>query len=106
MTNMFILIGTTITFYIAIILLACFTLKKGYALGWLICLSTAATVFVCFYGLKIEADTGYYECNKSHNRYVPTNYFSVMFAPHMNTTRYLKCPKCGKRSWQKKALTK
>lgn len=26
------------------------------------------------------------------------------FSPHMGRTRYMKCPECGKRSWQKKVL--
>ncbi len=106
LTDMYILTGTAIVFYIAIILLACFTLEKGPVLGTIICLSTIATVFVCFYGLKLEADAGYYECKKCHHRYVPKSYFTVMFAPHINTTRYMKCPKCGKRSFAKKVLTK
>ena len=104
--DMYILTGTTLVFYISIILLACFTLEEGPVLGTIICLSTIATVFVCFYGLKLEADAGYYECKKCHHRYVPNSYFAVMFAPHINTTRYMKCPKCNKRSWAKKVMTK
>ena len=55
--------------------------------------------------LKIETDTGYYECSKCHHKYVP-KYSKVYFAMHLGTTRYLKCPKCNQRSWQKKVLTK
>ena len=106
LADMYILTGTAVVFYIVIILLACFTLEKGPVLGTIICISTIATVLICFYGLKLEVDAGYYECKKCHHRYVPSSYFVVMFAPHMNTTRYLKCPKCGKRSWSKKVLTK
>ena len=57
------------------------------------------------YGLKIEQVAGYYECAKCGHRYVPT-YGSVYFAPHVNRTRHMKCPKCGKKSWQKKVLSK
>ena len=106
LTDMYILTGTAIVFYVAITLLACFTLEKGPVLGAIICISTIATVLICFYGLKLEADAGYYECKKCHHRYVPKSYFTVMFAPHINTTRYMKCPKCGKRSFAKKVLTK
>ena len=105
LTDMYILTGTAILFYIAITLLACFTLEKGPTLGAIRCISTIATVLICFYGLKLEADAGYYECKKCHHRYVP-KYSQVLWAPHMNTTRYLKCPKCGKRSWSKKVMTK
>ncbi|WP_141768240.1 hypothetical protein [Streptococcus gallolyticus] len=55
--------------------------------------------------VKIEQTAGYYECPNCHNKYVPT-YQSVFWAPHMGRTRYMKCPECGKRSWQKKVLTK
>ncbi|MEE3487506.1 MAG: helix-turn-helix transcriptional regulator [Bulleidia sp.] len=55
--------------------------------------------------VKIEQTAGYYECPNCHHKYVPT-YQSVFWAPHMGRTRYMKCPECGKRSWQKKVLTK
>ena len=57
------------------------------------------------YSLKIEQVAGYYECDKCHYKYIPT-YKSVFFAQHINRTRYMKCPKCGKKSWNKKVLTK
>ena len=55
--------------------------------------------------IKIEQTAGYYECNKCHHRYVP-KYSSVFWAMHMGRTRYMKCPKCNERSWNKKVLTK
>lgn len=55
--------------------------------------------------LKIEQVAGYYECKHCSHRYVPT-FKAVNLAPHMGRTRYMKCPKCGKKSWQKKVLTK
>ena len=51
--------------------------------------------------LKIETEVGKYECKKCGNRYVP-KYSSVYFAPHLGRTRYMTCPKCHKKSWQKK----
>ena len=67
-----------------------------------------ATIFLflmCLVLLKIEQVAGYYECAKCHYKYVPT-YKAVNFAPHMGRTRYMKCPNCGKKSWQKKVLNK
>ena len=55
--------------------------------------------------LKIEQTAGYYECDKCHHKYVP-EYNSVFFAPHMGRTRYMKCPKCGEKSWQRKVISK
>ena len=55
--------------------------------------------------IKIEQVAGYYECKKCGHRYVPT-YKAVNLAMHMGRTRYMRCPKCGKKSWQKKVLSK
>ncbi|MBQ8902050.1 MAG: helix-turn-helix transcriptional regulator [Bacilli bacterium] len=57
------------------------------------------------YCLKIEQIAGYYECSKCHHKYVPT-FKSVLWAMHINRTRYMKCPNCNKRSWNKKVLSK
>ena len=53
--------------------------------------------------LTIEKDAGYYECQHCHNKYIPT-YKQVMFSMHRGRTRYMKCPKCQKKSWQKKVI--
>ncbi len=57
------------------------------------------------FALKIEQKAGYYECRICKHRYVP-KYVSVFFAMHTGTTRYMKCPACGEKSWQKKVLSK
>ena len=53
--------------------------------------------------IKIETETGKYECQNCHHRYVP-KYSSVYLAPHLGRTRYMTCPKCHKKSWQKKII--
>lgn len=59
---------------------------------------------VCIaFAIRIEQVAGYYECRECGHRYVPS-YKSVNFAMHMGRTRYMKCPKCGKKSWQKKVI--
>ena len=62
-----------------------------------------AFIGLCF-AMKIEQIAGYYECKHCKHRYVPT-YKAVNLAPHMGRTRHMKCPKCGKKSWQKKVLS-
>ena len=59
----------------------------------------------CFYALRIEQVAGYYECKHCKHRYVPT-YKAVNMAMHMGRTRYMRCPQCKKKSWQKKVLSK
>jgi transcriptional regulator with XRE-family HTH domain/DNA-directed RNA polymerase subunit RPC12/RpoP len=56
-----------------------------------------------FYALKIEQVAGYYECADCHHKYIPT-YKSVFLAQHMGRTRKMTCPKCGKKTWNKKVL--
>lgn len=55
--------------------------------------------------LKIEQVAGYYKCGNCGHRYIP-EYKSVFYAPHMGRTRYLKCPECGKKTWNKKVISK
>lgn len=58
-----------------------------------------------FFTLKIEQVAGYYECRKCGHRYVP-DYKSVSMAMHMGRTRYMRCPECRQRSWQRKVISK
>lgn len=65
-----------------------------------------AQFIVCMsFALRIEQVAGYYKCRKCGHRYVP-DYRTVSLAMHMGRTRYIKCPACGKRSWQKKVISK
>ncbi len=57
----------------------------------------------CAYAIRIEQVAGFYECKSCKHKYVPT-YTQVLFAMHSGRTRYMKCPKCGKRSWNKKVI--
>ena len=105
-TDLYVLCITTVVFYIGITMLAAYTLGEGTMFGIIVTISTVILVIVAFYSLKLEIDAGYYECRKCHYRYVPDSYWKAMLSPHLNTTRYLKCPKCGKRSWSKKVMSK
>ena len=71
----------------------------------LIVLSVVQIVTIAFIAVGIEQKAGYYECQHCHHRYVPT-YWQTNLAPHIGRTRYMKCPKCGRRSWHKKVLNK
>ena len=63
-----------------------------------------AIVGFCF-TMRIEQIAGYYECKCCGHKYVPTQK-AMYFAPHMGRTRYMRCPKCHKKSWQKKRISK
>lgn len=96
--------GSTLSFLIQV-LVTVFFVKNTTAQILLFILAFAFLIVGVSFALKIEAETGYYECQKCHNKYVP-KYSSVYFAMHLGTTRYMKCPKCGKKSWQKKVMSK
>ena len=73
----------------------------------LICVVISCILFLipCFYALKLEVSVGAYKCKNCGHEIVPT-YMQALNAMHMGTTRYLKCPKCNKRTWCKKVLKK
>ncbi len=73
--------------------------------GLLVGLSLLPLLIATPFALKIEQKAGYYECKKCGYRHIP-QYSSVFLAMHVNRTRYMRCPKCGKMSWQKKVLSK
>jgi len=60
--------------------------------------------FICaVFGLKIEQIAGFYVCKKCNHKYIPS-YKQVFYAMHMGRTRYMKCPKCNQKSWNKKVV--
>ncbi len=82
-----------------------FFIPKG---PWmLVAIFTLCVVFIipCFYALKLEVSVGAYKCKNCGYEIVPT-YMQALNAMHRGTTRYLKCPKCNKRTWCKKVLNK
>ena len=74
---------------------------------WLRILLIVAGSIIFAFGVgnavKIEQVAGYYECSDCHYKYVPT-YKNVFWAQHMGRTRKMKCPNCGKKTWNKKVL--
>ena len=101
--SLMLLLITDFIFYIGILTLGAITLGEGEPFGILTVVSTIIFVSVGFYAFKIEVDIGYYECRKCHHKFKPS-YLDALIAPHAHTTRYLKCPECGKRSMAKKVL--
>ena len=71
----------------------------------LIVYAAVMIVVVAFIAVGIEQKAGYYECQKCFDRHVAT-YWQANLAPHIGRKRYMKCPVCGKWSYQKKVLVK
>lgn len=71
----------------------------------LICIGVLPTLIAFPFLIRIEQKAGYYECARCGHRYVPS-YKMMLWSMHMGRTRYMKCPKCGQKSWQKKVVSK
>jgi len=99
-------IGLTcsITFLIIMIVIA---FAKMEIIPQMILIVTAVVIFIIgiFFSMELERKVGYYECDKCHYKYIPKA-LPFWFAMHFGRTRYMKCPKCGKHSWNKKTLTR
>ena len=61
-------------------------------------LNVVVTFIVC---VIIETKVGFYQCKKCGHKYIPT-YSQSINSMHMGRTKYMKCPKCKQRSWNKK----
>ena len=96
---------TAVIVLFALIFVAAFVQMEEWLRVCLIVLGFVLFLAGCFCALRIEQVAGYYQCGACGHRYVPT-YKAVNFAPHMGRTRYMRCPQCTKKSWQKKVLSK
>ena len=104
-SSMWVIMIVSITALIAGILIAGLLIPEGV---WqLVVILGLCVVFLipCFYALKLEVSVGAYKCKNCGHEIVPT-YKEAMMAMHRGFTRYLKCPKCNKRTWCKKILKK
>ena len=96
--------GASITF-LTLIFIASYIKMDTWLVILLIILGIVIFMIGMVCSLKIEQVAGYYECSNCHHKYVPT-YKSVFFSQHINRTRKMKCPKCHKKNWHKKVISK
>lgn len=104
-TSMWIIMWVSIIALLAGLFLTAFLIPEG---PWqIVAILALCVVFLipCFYALKLEVSVGAYKCKNCGHEIVPT-YKQALNAMHRGTTRYLKCPKCNKRTWCKKVLKK
>lgn len=101
-----VVIGITATIILfALVLIGAFVQMETWLRVALIVFGFVLFLTGCFYAVRIEQVAGYYQCKECGHKYVPT-YMAVNMAPHMGRTRHMKCPACGKKSWQKKVLSR
>lgn len=90
---------------IASVIIAIIIPMEEWRAGLIVGLSLLPLLIATPFAIKIEQKAGYYECSKCGHRYIP-RYSNVFLTMHINRTRYMRCPKCGKLSWQKKVISK
>ena len=89
---------------IAMVAIAAATVETQTTIGTLmIIIPVVSFVIICLALTKMEQIVGYYQCTKCRHKHVP-KYKSVLWSMHFGRTRYMRCPKCRKRTWQKKSL--
>ncbi len=102
-TSMWVILGVSFTALLAGISITAFLIPEGI-LQLIIILGICVLFLIpCFYALKLEVSVGAYKCKNCGYEIVPT-YSEALWAMHRGTTRYLKCPKCNKRTWCKKVI--
>ena len=104
-TSMWVIMGVSITALLAGVFISAFLIPEGVL--QLVTILGICILFLipCFYALKLEVSVGAYKCKNCGHEIVPT-YSEALWAMHRGTTRYLKCPKCNKKTWCKKVLKK
>ena len=105
LSSMWAIMTVSIIALILGLFIAAFLIPEGVWQLVTILVICIAFLIPCFYALRLEVSVGAYKCKNCGNKIVPS-YFSALNAMHMGTTRYLKCPKCNKRTWCKKVLEK
>ena len=93
---------TTISFLL-MIFLSIFAIENSI---WkIVTIIVSFIIFIVGVGncLVIEQRAGYYQCDNCKYKYIPS-YKQVLFAMHSGRTRYMECPKCHKKSWNKKVI--
>ena len=95
----------TIIPFIAVCAFVSFYPLKEWVAALAVLASLVPFLIVAPFMMRIEQKAGYYECKACGHRYVP-RFCSVFFAMHTGRTRFMRCPNCGKRTWQKKVVEK
>ncbi len=89
---------------LSMITIAAYIIEENSLVGaLLIIIPIVCFVVICLGLTKMEQIIGFYQCAKCRHKYVP-EYSTVLWSVHLGRTRYMTCPKCHEKSWQKKVL--
>ena len=99
----YVIIFTVIFFYVGLCVVVGYVQMEDWLRIVLLVVGIIPIIVAIGFCLMIEKDVGFYECAHCHNKYIPS-YKQVLWSMHMGRTRYMKCPNCQKKSWQKKVI--
>lgn len=71
----------------------------------LVCIACGIFVPGLVVAMEGERTVGYYKCKACGELFIPT-FGEYTLGMHMLSTRRLRCPKCGKKTWCNKVLSK
>ena len=93
--------------FITLILVVCVYTEVMALSVKIVLICIACGIFVPGLIVAMEGDrtVGYYKCKACGELFIPT-FGEYTLGMHIFTTRYLRCPKCGKATWCKKVLSK
>ena len=102
-----IIINLSIIIFVVIGLAATFIEMSMLIRNIIFAVDLVMLILVGFFTLNILQKTGYYECQECKHQYIP-RYTQMFFSMSgiTNTNWRIKCPKCKKKCWHKKVLTK
>ena len=102
-----IIINLAIIIFVVIGLAATFIEMSMLIRNIIFAVDLVILILVGFFTLNILQKTGYYECQECKHQYIP-RYTQMFFSMSgiTNTNWRIKCPKCKKKCWHKKVLTK
>ena len=102
-----IIINLAIIIFVVIGLVATFIEMSMLIRNIIFAVDLVMLILVGFFTLNILQKTGYYECQECKHQYIP-RYTQMFFSMSgiTNTNWRMKCPKCKKKCWHKKVLTK
>lgn len=71
----------------------------------LICIGCGIFASGLVVAMEGERTVGYYKCKACGELFIPT-FWEYTFSMHILAKRHLACPKCGRKTWSKKVLSK
>jgi len=91
-------VPATATFVILILLVCIYTDIMSVPLKVMLILFACAIFGIGLYvTMLLDREAGYFVCRHCGERFTPS-WGTYMWAPHTLSKRYMKCPRCGKRS--------